>query len=64
MFDLFERGNAESNVPGVGLGLAICRSIIQAHGGEIHASNCDGACVTFTLPLGDPPAIEMDSDDE
>lgn len=64
VFDLFERGNAESSVPGVGLGLAICRSIIHAHGGEILASNCDGACVTFTLPLGDPPVIEMDSDDE
>jgi len=64
VFDLFERGNAESSVPGVGLGLAICRSIIQAHGGEIHASNCDGACVTFTLPLGDPPVIEMGSDNE
>jgi two-component system sensor histidine kinase KdpD len=64
VFDLFERGNAESSIPGVGLGLAICRSIIQAHGGEIHASNCEGACVTFTLPLGDPPVIEMDNDDE
>ena len=64
VFDLFERGNAESSVPGVGLGLAICRSIIQAHGGEIRASNCDGACVTFTLPLGDPPIIEMNNDDE
>lgn len=60
VFDLFERGNAESNIPGVGLGLAICRSIVEAHGGEIHASNRDGGCVTFTLPLGDPPAIETD----
>lgn len=60
VFDLFERGETESNVPGVGLGLAICRSIIEAHGGEIHASNCDGGCVTFTLPLGDPPVIETD----
>jgi len=64
VFDLFERGNAESSVPGVGLGLAICRSIVEAHGGEIHASNCDGGCVTFTLPLGDPPVIETDDSDE
>lgn len=60
MFDLFERGNAESNIPGVGLGLAICRSIVTSHDGGILARNCNGACVTFTLPLGDPPVIEMD----
>ncbi|TAJ78238.1 MAG: DUF4118 domain-containing protein [Gallionellaceae bacterium] len=58
LFELFERGDAESNVPGVGLGLAICRSIVTAHGGSIHADNDDGARVTFTLPLGEPPAIE------
>jgi two-component system sensor histidine kinase KdpD len=64
VFDLFERGETESNVPGVGLGLAICRSIVEAHGGGIHASNCDGGCVTFTLPLGDPPVIETDDINE
>lgn len=62
VFDLFERGTTESNIPGVGLGLAICRSIVAAHGGEIHASNCDGGCVTFTLPLGEPPVIETEVD--
>lgn len=64
VFELFERGDAESNIPGVGLGLAICRSIVAAHGGEIHASNRNGACVTFTLPLGEPPRIEAENDDE
>jgi two-component system sensor histidine kinase KdpD len=48
----------------VGLGLAICRSIVQAHGGSIHADNDDGACVTFTLPLGEPPAIELEDEHE
>lgn len=64
LFELFERGDAESNVPGVGLGLAICRSIVTAHGGSIHADNDDGACVTFTLPLGDPPVIEPEDEHE
>ena len=39
---------------GVGLGLAICRSIIQAHGGKIFAQNNKsgtGAEFIFTLPL-------------
>lgn len=64
LFELFERGDAESNVPGVGLGLAICRSIVQAHGGEIRADNDNGACVTFTFPLGEPPVIELEDEHE
>ncbi|ADE12614.1 DUF4118 domain-containing protein [Sideroxydans lithotrophicus] len=64
LFELFERGDAESNVPGVGLGLAICRSIVTAHGGCIHADNDNGACVTFTLPLGEPPVIELEFEHE
>ncbi|WP_227698772.1 PAS domain-containing sensor histidine kinase [Sphingomonas hengshuiensis] len=36
---------------GMGMGLAICRSIIEAHGGFINASNgAVGACFRFTLP--------------
>jgi two-component system sensor histidine kinase KdpD len=64
VFDLFERGETESAVPGVGLGLAICRSIIAAHGGKIFASNDHGGCVTFTLPLGNPPVFKADDSDE
>ncbi len=57
---MFVRGEAESSKPGVGLGLAICRALIEAHAGTIAASNRPqgGACVTFTLPLGEPPLIE------
>lgn len=63
VFAMFVRGEAESAKPGVGLGLAICRAIIEAHDGTIRASNREeggktGACVTFTLPLGNPPTIE------
>ncbi len=37
---------------GVGLGLSICKAIIQAHGGEIYAKNLPtgGACFTISLP--------------
>lgn len=57
IFEKFERGNKESATPGVGLGLAICRAIVQAHGGKIEGSNRagGGARFTITLPQGQPP---------
>lgn len=38
----------------LGIGLSVCKTIIEAHGGEISASNAPegGACFSFTLPLG------------
>jgi two-component system sensor histidine kinase KdpD len=64
IFDKFTRGEPESIVPGVGLGLAICRAIIEAHGGTIWAENRDGggARFIFTLPAGTPPPIESEND--
>ena len=60
VFEMFVRGQPESSTPGVGLGLAICRAIVEAHSGSITTANRTqgGACVTFYLPLGDPPRIE------
>jgi len=62
VFQKFTRGERESATPGVGLGLAICRAIIESHQGTIIAAQRPGggATFTFTLPLGNPPvpAIE------
>jgi len=55
LFERFQRTDRSEvkNVKGVGLGLYICRSIIEAHGGSIEvASKGDkGSQFTFTLPL-------------
>lgn len=49
------RGKSPDAQRGVGLGLSICQSIVEAHGGRIFAENgkSHGAKFTFTLPLGD-----------
>jgi two-component system sensor histidine kinase KdpD len=59
IFEKFTRGERESATPGVGLGLAICRAIIEAHHGRIVAANepSGGARFTFFLPLGVPPQM-------
>ncbi|BBO59854.1 two-component sensor histidine kinase [Mycoavidus sp. B2-EB] len=60
LFEKFTRGEKESTQPGVGLGLAICRSIVEAHQGKVGAENLyktkdstqpSGARFWFTLPL-------------
>ena len=64
IFDKFTRGQAESATPGVGLGLAICRAIVEAHRGRIWVDPTlpQGATFTFSLPLGTPPAVEEPDD--
>jgi two-component system sensor histidine kinase KdpD len=55
LFTKFQRAeNARRlQVPGTGLGLFICRSIVEAHGGRISLESTPGAgtCVTCRLPI-------------
>jgi two-component system sensor histidine kinase KdpD len=53
LFEKFYRGRMIKTERGLGLGLAICRQIINAHGGKIWAENRTGggASFRFTLPL-------------
>jgi two-component system sensor histidine kinase KdpD len=60
IFEKFERGRKESATPGVGLGLAICRAIVEAHGGTMRGETraAGGARFSFTIPRGEPPGID------
>ncbi|MEX3951347.1 DUF4118 domain-containing protein [Paraburkholderia sp. EG287B] len=67
VFDKFTRGEKESALPGMGLGLAISRAIVEAHGGRIGASNRTdmngnvlGACFWFMLPADETPPAETE----
>jgi two-component system sensor histidine kinase KdpD len=53
VFDKFYRVHHPDNVAGSGLGLAIAKGIIEAHGGNIKASNRPGGgtIIKFTLPV-------------
>jgi len=59
IFDKFYRASQGDTVGGVGLGLTICRGIIQAHGGRIWAERRagGGAVLRFTLPQDGPPPV-------
>jgi two-component system sensor histidine kinase KdpD len=64
IFEKFYRARP-TTTGGVGLGLAICRAIIEAHGGRIWAANRagGGTVFRFTLPLdGEPPQVTLDND--
>jgi two-component system, OmpR family, sensor histidine kinase KdpD len=64
VFEKFFRAGS-SIMPGAGLGLAICRGVVEAHGGEISAENREGGGAAFvmTLPLApDAPSVPTDTE--
>jgi two-component system sensor histidine kinase KdpD len=51
LFEKFQRGRSESNIVGVGLGLAICRAAARLHGGDIRAMDNPGGGARFEITL-------------
>jgi signal transduction histidine kinase len=49
IFDIFQRLHSREEYPGTGIGLAICKRVIQNHKGFIEASGEPGKGAVFTL---------------
>ena len=64
VFDMFFTGvEAEGREHGRGLGLAICKGMVAAHGGQVHASaGADGVgtCMSIELPVAAAPPAEAE----
>jgi signal transduction histidine kinase len=64
IFELFERGATGSDSTGKGMGLAICRAIVERHGGRIGVEKAPGggSRFSFTLPDDLPAGIVRAAD--
>ncbi|MBE9193903.1 hybrid sensor histidine kinase/response regulator [Synechocystis sp. LEGE 06083] len=58
VFERYQRGDRDNNPLGLGLGLYVCKLIVEAHGGKIGLNTAvsKGAEIYFTLPLEKVPA--------
>ena len=56
IFDAFHQIKRPNNAGGAGLGLAICKGLIEAHGGNIwiQETNSSGTTISFSLPISLP----------
>ena len=54
IFGMFQRLHSEQEYPGLGIGLAICRQIVRAHGGELFVDSSPGNGSIFMMEFRGP----------
>ena len=51
IFTIFSRGDNHGDNEGFGVGLAVCKKILQKHGGSLEVESDEGVGSTFTIKL-------------